>query len=450
MKNKNLFINIFCAVVLFFTLIITCLGVAVKAASFEEKLPFAAQKLLTMYGKTSDDIKQINKIIDPDSGQITRVITEDNLVIDVVNDNIQSFSFFTPIDTSESICVYRASDYATVISQIKQLSQIDKSYEVNYSDSFDEDYWRLTLEKSYDRVINPYESVNVVINRRTGDIVSYRKFDEAPTSFVAHISQNDALNAISDLLYKLNVEPTTVNITMAFEKKNFDEYTNSIIPSYGNVRLTYKLSFCDGHYNVFVDAETGEVIAYSEMRDVAQAFSVSGQPAFPAPATQTTDATSCFHRLGYKTMSPYYSNNPMRIQLINYLNRQDAYGFYLACHGNKSQTKLSGPGWSISREDISGNWKFVFLDACYSGDGTGWADCFNITNSSKNRAFLGWFDTVDGRYATQFTGLFFYEVTEGKHSNNIRDAAIWAASQVPGAGTTPIRFYGDRTYRGFL
>lgn len=34
--------------------------------------------------------------------------------------------------------------------------------------------------------------------------------------------------------------------------------------------------------------------------------------------------------------------------------------------------------------------------------------------------------------------------------NNIRDAAVWAADQVPGYHTAPIKFIGDRTYRGFV
>lgn len=31
---------------------------------------------------------------------------------------------------------------------------------------------------------------------------------------------------------------------------------------------------------------------------------------------------------------------------------------------------------------------------------------------------------------------------------SIRDAAVTAAEEVPGSGTTPIRFYGDKEYYG--
>ena len=126
------------------------------------------------------------------------------------------------------------------------------------------------------------------------------------------------------------------------------------------------------------------------------------------------------------------------------------YGLYLACHGDEDQTVLSGLGWTMGRDDIHGNWRFVFLDACYSAAGTGWSNQFNIYSYSQSRAFLGWSDTVEGGNATDFSSAFFPEVIAGNHSNNIRDAAVWAADQVPGHHTAPIKFIGDRTYRGFV
>ena len=122
----------------------------------------------------------------------------------------------------------------------------------------------------------------------------------------------------------------------------------------------------------------------------------------------------------------------------------------VACHGDEDQTVLSGLGWTMGRDDIHGNWRFVFLDACYSAAGTGWSNQFNIYSYSQSRAFLGWSDTVEGGNSTDFSSAFFPEVIAGNHSNNIRDAAVWAADQVPGHHTAPIKFIGDRTYRGFV
>lgn len=133
-----------------------------------------------------------------------------------------------------------------------------------------------------------------------------------------------------------------------------------------------------------------------------------------------------------------------------FIDDDNAYGLYLACHGDEDQTVLSGLGWTMGRDDIHGNWRFVFLDACYSAAGTGWSNQFNIYSYSQSRAFLGWSDTVEGGNSTDFSSAFFPEVIAGNHSNNIRDAAVWAADQVPGYHTAPIKFIGDRTYRGFV
>ena len=140
----------------------------------------------------------------------------------------------------------------------------------------------------------------------------------------------------------------------------------------------------------------------------------------------------------------------LRQSLDAFIDDDNAYGLYLACHGDEDQTVLSGLGWTMGRDDIHGNWRFVFLDACYSAAGTGWSNQFNIYSYSQSRAFLGWSDTVEGGNSTDFSSAFFPELIAGNHSNNIRDAAVWAADQVPGYHTAPIKFIGDRTYRGFV
>lgn len=153
----------------------------------------------------------------------------------------------------------------------------------------------------------------------------------------------------------------------------------------------------------------------------------------------------------YTTYEPCISAQYyLRQSLDAFIDDDNAYGLYLACHGDEDQTVLSGLGWTMGRDDIHGNWRFVFLDACYSAAGTGWSNQFNIYSYSQSRAFLGWSDTVEGGNATDFSSAFFPEVIAGNHSNNIRDAAVWAADQVPGHHTAPIKFIGDRTYRGFV
>lgn len=136
---------------------------------------------------------------------------------------------------------------------------------------------------------------------------------------------------------------------------------------------------------------------------VARAFSADGEGAFPNPQKQTADATTCFNELGYTTYEPCISAQYyLRQSLDAFIDDDNAYGLYLACHGDEDQTVLSGLGWTMGRDDIHGNWRFVFLDACYSAAGTGWSNQFNIYSYSQSRAFLGWSDTVEGGNSTDF------------------------------------------------
>ena len=366
---------------------------------------------------------------------------------------MESISHFVPIVEAVTQ-VYSEDDLQDTIHSVFSLSAMDATYILVESKAFDEDYWQLTWVKKYGDLENPYESVKIVVNRYTGELVLYKKFDEAPNTFFPEITVTQAMESISGWLEQMQVAQEDVEYQIEFAKANYEQETNSVIGQYGDVRMTYKFSFVDGMYSIYVDACTGECIAFSQRRDAARAFSVGQAPAFPDPTTQTLMARSCFLRLGYTSIVPLVSDDDSTLAnaIKTFISQSDAYGLYIAAHGDEAQTKLTDNyrDTILRVEEVYGNWKFVFLDACYSAAGTGWSSRFNITDSSTDRAFLGWYDTVYGNYSVEFTDYFFPEVINGAHSNKIRDAAVWAASQVEGAGTTPIRFYGDRTYNGVV
>jgi hypothetical protein len=131
--------------------------------------------------------------------------------------------------------------------------------------------------------------------------------------------------------------------------------------------------------------------------------------------------------------------------------RYNKDAFYFCGHGNDDP---SDPRISVENKDDEfnavlysseavGNWHFVFLDACHTGRSV-WADTFNISSSYSDRAYLGWDGTVDTQPAYEFAQEFWPLVG----TMSIRDAAVYAANQVPGSGTTPIRFFGDSSYDG--
>ena len=53
--------------------------------------------------------------------------------------------------------------------------------------------------KSYGSIQNPYESVNAVVNRRTRELTTYRRFDEAPNTITPGITQSDAFERLTQL-----------------------------------------------------------------------------------------------------------------------------------------------------------------------------------------------------------------------------------------------------------
>ena len=101
-------------------------------------------------------------------------------------------------------------------------------------------------------------------------------------------------------------------------------------------------------------------------------------------------------------------------------------------------------GYSIDSSMISGNWDFVYIDSANSAASTELANAFH-TVGYTNRCFLGWNGVVTTANADTFN-YYFWLTYVG--TSSIRNAAINAASCVPGAGTTPIKLYGSTTYTG--
>ncbi len=154
-----------------------------------------------------------------------------------------------------------------------------------------------------------------------------------------------------------------------------------------------------------------------------------------------------FSRLGY---SPSEASIGWitRADIVNFLqNDPNAYGFHYSGHGyydtNTGAPVMDTDDGIVTKNDVIGNWHFVFVDSCESAANDGLARAFHIPGYS-NRAFLGWYTTVydSDSYAfdTFLVDLLTYEP--------IRQAALDAANAVPGSGTTPIRFYGDSSYYG--
>lgn len=134
----------------------------------------------------------------------------------------------------------------------------------------------------------------------------------------------------------------------------------------------------------------------------------------------------------------------------NYSNNN--YCFYISTHGPSDSEAEQGITYfkdnnkvKIYPGDITGNWHFIYIDACNSKRNNKFPNSFNIKSTSSNRAYLGWATEVPVWSANLFNN-YFWETYVTHHP--IRTAAIKAAADVPGSGTTPIRFVGDTSWYG--
>ena len=171
---------------------------------------------------------------------------------------------------------------------------------------------------------------------------------------------------------------------------------------------------------------------------------------FSTAASDRQHAINGFNSLGYSVTT---QNNPTRSQILSWTNYSgDNYAFYISTHGPSDASAAAGAtyfidnyGQAIYPGNITGNWDLVYIDACNSKRNNNFPNTLNITGYSR-RAYLGWATEVGVAAANQFNN-YFWENYVTHHP--IQAAAVYAAGDVPGAGTTPIRFAGDSSWYGY-
>lgn len=328
-----------------------------------------------------------------------------------------------------------------IISTIETNSGLKDGYKLVSSEAFDDDYWQLEWQKYIGNgILNPYDSLKVVIDRSDNTVVVYNRFNMTPDATEAVISEEEALSAGQPILDAIgNAKNTSVSLTVTRPNHFWNE--GGPYEEDDTARLAYKISINDGAYAVYIDSVTGENLG-GDMLKVrkAKAFAWAG---FDYASESAYLAKSGMGSFGYSTLSSWVgSGSEMGTAITDFWDGSSSYGFYVDCHGSPT-TIGDNDTWELSTDDVSGNWKFVFLDACKTAKTTDWAEAFNVYGHS-NRAFLGWKKNVAVPDAYDFCSYFWYEAVNQNHSDNIRDAAVWAASQC--SGSTPIKFYGDTSY----
>lgn len=408
-------------------------------------------KVLESIDLLSDDLNAIDKVNYVYNSNIKYELEYDGGAIVSCDENMEVLAY-SNFDRNTDIGQLNLScqtstidnlDNTEEINELKSKYNIDDTYKLEITeDNNDIKYYWSKI--GYNGILNPYDSLSIRFDCASGVIVTFNRFADVFKNTDINISKEDAekiaLSSNEDFVSVSSCE-------MYYEKPNFFwNDTNKIYTTDSTVRLVYKV-IIDDIYEVWVDAETGKIIGGDIMKAAnnARAYAYSN---FSYATQSASLANTYLKKLGYTSSSGVINNNFTTNPVLPFVRDDlNAYGFYIDCHG--STTTLATDNKTIlTTSQVKGNWHFVFLDACSTAANTNWANAFKISSSYSKRAFLGWSNTVTTKNAYSFCSYFWPETYNGNHSNNIRDAAVWAADQVPGSGTTPIKFYGDKSYNG--
>lgn len=311
-------------------------------------------------------------------------------------------------------------------------------------------------------VTNPYQSINVVFNKEMLKFSIAVEFDSKPNAIYPKISEVEAISIANEYTpdgRALDTAELTYIDDRTYNTKTH-QYTDDVC------YLVYEVSSPDSNSILFIDALTGEYVSRDLMMGET-GYAVAIQESDNDSAYNynydlfgytTTEiarfnawrndkiswAASAMRRLGYTATSASYSTSQLITNVRNYLQAlTNEYAFYFSGHGSPTRLGFKQNGW-ITQSDVTGNWHFVFLDACKTAADAGWANAFKI-NGYSNRAYLGWNGNIDMRSGYLFAEQF-WPLING--TNTVRQSAVDAAALVPGSGSTPIKFYGDITYTG--
>lgn len=152
--------------------------------------------------------------------------------------------------------------------------------------------------------------------------------------------------------------------------------------------------------------------------------------------------------MGYTPIKSKNSQN-FRTEVPNIL-KSGVKAFYSCSHGStnviSSKKDADNKDRQFHRNNVpSGNYKFIYLDACNTGKNSDWANAFGIYDgTTSNKAFLGWYESVGQKLSYDFSVQLWKKLDK---NISVRNAALKAADAVP--EYCPIRFRGNRNYNGY-
>ena len=438
----------------------TPMEVEIESYSIEQapEINIASQELLNNFNKEFSNINNVSKIYDSSLDREATRITTDNIIVDIDNEgdivSYKNLDDYSTVDKNKKdyvegvalskveYMINEKSDLNNIISSIEEINNLE-NYELVDCNNDIEECWILSWCKNYgDGLINPYSTVNVIVDAKDGSIMLYGKNENEPNSIEPNISESDAINYASNLIAKYD-DYNNIVTNLTFYKVETDNTDNDI-------RLTWKVSI-DENIFIYVDAETGEILGEDRTKsDYARSMSTCNFLGYVECANMASNA---FTRLGYnQTGYPVVTWTISQTDIDWVLSRSNLYGLYLNCHGGYygSYSSLTdNSNWRIVSTTNYGNWHFVYCDACFSSLNNNWANAFHATGSG--RCFVGWNVSVYETTAYDFDQRFFPRLGNMSVYNAVV-TSLWesrnAGYNVVGGNICDPGFAGDSNYYG--
>lgn len=422
--------------------------------------PFTGEELLLINSLFGIGINQCDSV---SSISESSTSSSEDVSLRYDSNRLVKISFFQnpDLESEQLVSTSSAINFCTLnLPAILSLFDISDNWEFVSSHEIDTRYLFLTFEKRLSNdLMNPLQSINLCFDRYANCLSVARIFCCEPNALAPFITSQTATE-IASLAFANKFNFDSVYLTYV-NPSNYLNTSQKYIDD--TAYLVYVVS--DNNIHVIIDALSGDIIGFDDSlsgqsrcytikesvneSDWGYRYDISSQVIIDIYNQYRLDninlASSAFTRLGYNnSLSGQYSSSSINLSMKQYVaGSSNEYALYFCGHG--SETSLGFKSKTIlTTSDVSGNWHFVFLDGCSTAVSNSWASAFNIDGYS-NRAFLGWSNTVTLSNTHKFNQAF-WPMLDGNIT--VRQAAVDAAAEVEGAGTTPIRFYGDRTYTG--
>lgn len=351
----------------------------------------------------------------------------------------------------------KPSDKKTVEQKIKvayEKMNFPKEYKLSYIDyDKDEQEWEAKFEEEKDGIKNIYKGIKLKYSELEDKIVFYKKFNQEVKQTKQNITKEflkqnerkyiELMKKEFSKLKEQNIKFDIENAKLEYIKPNTLMRSDiKGIKQVNKIIKAWKVEYIKNYY-VYIDAENGNIIG-GNYQKYAEALAASVGIWGVEEEIGVDQMVAGYTRLGYKAFGR--SKDATTPILRDWIWRGGPqYAFYFSGHGNAEdgQCKFVDKNeywWKPS--DIRGNWDFVFIDACSSRANDTLANGFKIYNSSSNKAYLGWNQSVGWLEAARFTRNFAQKLG----TKPIQRLAKETAENMP--EYAPIRFTGDRNWYG--